>query len=99
MFRNDDIFRRGVDNSMGAFLQRSFELDSISRSFLGYRTAYEWNDLCRFSDESVCKLLIEGDKVSNIDVAIVLFQENILADLVSAKYVNYCYSSHGLNYL
>jgi hypothetical protein len=41
--------------------------------FLGYRMAYEWNDLRRFSDQSVCKLLVEGDEVSNINVAVVLF--------------------------
>ena len=29
--------------------------------------------------------------MSNIDVAVVLFQKNILADLVSAKHVNCCY--------
>ena len=40
----------------------------------------------------MCKLLIEGDEVSNIDVAVVLFEKNIFADLVSAKDVNWCYS-------
>jgi len=48
----------------------------------------------------VCKLLVERDKVSNIDVAVVLFEKNILADLVSAKHVNECNSrGTGFNYL
>lgn len=46
--------------------------------------SYQWNYLCGFGNESVCQLFIEGDEMSNIYVAVVLLQKNVLADLISA---------------
>ena len=31
----------------------------------------------------MCQLFVEGDKVPNVNVAVVLFQENVLANLIS----------------
>jgi hypothetical protein len=35
--------------------------------------AYKRNDLCRFSDKSMCEFFVERDEMPNIDVAVVLF--------------------------
>ncbi len=46
---------------------------------------YERNDLSWLSDESVCQLFVEGDEMANIDIAKVLLEENVLADLISSR--------------
>jgi hypothetical protein len=46
---------------------------------------YKWDYLCGLRDESVCKFFVEGDEMPNVNIAIVLLQKDILADLVSAR--------------
>jgi hypothetical protein len=45
---------------------------------------YERNDLCWFGDQSVGQLFVERDEVPDIDVAIILFEEHVLTDLISS---------------
>lgn len=47
------------------------------------RGTHEGNDLSWFSDESVSQLFVERDQMANIDIAKVLLEKNVLADLVS----------------
>jgi hypothetical protein len=56
---------------------------------------YEGNDLGWFSDESVSQLFVERDKVANINVAIVLLEENVFADLISEKTLTIVNKLHG----
>ena len=44
---------------------------------------HEWNDLGGFCNKSVGEVFIEGDEMSNVNVAVVLLRENILANLIS----------------
>jgi hypothetical protein len=46
---------------------------------------HQGNDLCWFGDQSVGQLFVERDEVTNIDVAIVLFEEHVLTDLISKR--------------
>lgn len=45
---------------------------------------YKWDYLSGLRDESVCKFFVEGDKMPNVNITVVLLQKDILADLVSA---------------
>jgi hypothetical protein len=47
--------------------------------------AYKRNDLCRFSDKSMCEFFVERDEMPNIDVAVVLFEKDIFSDLISTR--------------
>jgi hypothetical protein len=33
----------------------------------------------------MCEILVEGDKMANVNIAVVLLHEDIFADLISAK--------------
>jgi hypothetical protein len=57
---------------------------SVTAIQIGRRT-YQGNDLCWFGDQSVGQLFVERDQVPNIDVAIVLFEEHVLTDLISGR--------------
>jgi hypothetical protein len=46
--------------------------------------AYQWNVLSRVLGELVGKFLVVRDQMGNIDVAVVLLDQYILADLISA---------------
>jgi hypothetical protein len=56
---------------------------------------YERNDLGGFSDESMSQLFVERDKMANINVAIVLLEENVFADLISGKTLAIVNKLHG----
>jgi hypothetical protein len=56
---------------------------------------YEGNDLSWFGDESVSQLFVERDKVANVNVAIVLLEENVFADLISDKTLAIASKLHG----
>lgn len=47
--------------------------------------AYQGNDLGGLSDKSVCKLLIERDEMANVNVAVILLHQNVLAELISGR--------------
>ena len=59
---------RWVDNAVCTLLQSSLK---------------QGNDFGWLSDKSVCQGVVEGDEMGDVDVAVVLAEENILADLVS----------------
>ena len=46
---------------------------------------YQGNDVCGLSRELVRQLFVVGDKVRNVDIAVVLLDQHILADLVSTR--------------
>jgi hypothetical protein len=50
----------------------------------GYAT-YKGYDFCWVLPKIVCKLWTIADKMSDINIAVVLLQENVLAYLVSAN--------------
>jgi hypothetical protein len=50
---------------------------------------HKWDDLRWLYDESVSKIFIKGIKVVDINIAIVLFKENIFTDLISEKELVY----------
>lgn len=90
MFWKDDVFRRGIDDTLGALFQCGFEL-LIRLEYVIEPTpgaTYEGNDLRRLRNKSVCQLFVEGNEMPNVDIAVILFQENILSDLVSAAQVS-----------
>jgi len=63
-------------------------------------SSYKRDYLCGLRDESVCEFFVEGDKVPNVNIAVVLLQKDIFADLVSAKNVRCIGSSRSKkNYL
>lgn len=62
------LFFRWVDNTVCAFLQRTLE---------------EWDNFCGLGDKAVGEGIIEGDEVGDVDVAVVLAEEYVFADLVS----------------
>lgn len=49
-----------------------------------YPVSYNRYHVCWLSVQPVGKLLVVRDEVGNIDVAVVLLNEHILADLISA---------------
>ena len=46
---------------------------------------YQRNDICRLGCELVRQLFVVGNEVRNVDIAVVLLDQNILADLVSIR--------------
>ena len=45
--------------------------------------SYYGNDICRLVVQAMRQMLVEGDKMRNVDVAVVLFREHILSYLVT----------------
>ena len=43
------------------------------------RATYQRDNICRFGGELVGQLFVVGNQVGNIDVAVIMFDENILA--------------------
>lgn len=82
-----DIFRRGVYNPMCTFLECGFELRFVNNGGEGLPTrchAHQRDNFCRLRDKPVSELFIERDEMAHVHVAVVLPQEDILADLISA---------------
>lgn len=72
---------RGVDDALCARLERSLE---------------QRDDFGRVLGELVGQLLVERDEVCNVDVAVVLLDEHVFADLVSGNGVSGCVECLGL---
>lgn len=47
------------------------------------RCSYYWDDVGRFVVQSVRQVLIEGNEMCNVDVAVVLLRQDIFPDLIS----------------
>lgn len=55
---------------------------SASKAQSVERSVYEWYDVRRLRSELVCQLLVVGDQMRNIHVAVVLLDKNVFADLI-----------------
>ena len=68
---------RGVEDALGAVFERRFELDSTLATDTPYSWTmvqlYYWYDLGRLVVHALGEVLVEGDEVGDIDVAVVLF--------------------------
>lgn len=64
----------GVEDLLGACLERCFELKSrqLRKSGKRLHSSYDRYYVCRLIVQSVCQLLVEGDEVGDVDVAVVL---------------------------
>lgn len=58
---------------------------SVGKHYACGGVAYKWDDVGRLSCEPVCQLLVVGDQVVNVDVAVILLQKRILFQLVSVS--------------
>lgn len=74
----------GVQDPLRASFEGSFELfrESVVSLRIPCSVSYYWDDLSRLVVKSMRQMLVEGDKVRNIDVAVVLFGEHILSYLI-----------------
>lgn len=48
------------------------------------RTTYQRDDVCRLRSEFVRQLLVVGNQVCDVNVAVILLHERILAELIPA---------------
>ena len=88
--REVEIFlaARRVEDALCALLERRFELENVRSVFLEHlsrRVAYYWYDICWLVVQAVRQLLVECDQVGNVNVAVVLFRQDILAYLVATR--------------
>ena len=49
---------------------------------LGHRS-YQWNGIRRLSLKFVCQFFIVRDEMGDVNVAVVLFHQDVLSDLIS----------------
>lgn len=93
MFWKVDALLVRVDDTLSCFSQGLFELMvGIGGQFglvvlwvEGYLVvkSHQWDDFCRFCDNTMCQFLVELDQVANVDIAVVCSQEGIFPQLVS----------------
>lgn len=85
MLWQDNVFCGGVYDSVRALLEGSFELLCVricNGRLVGY-LSHKWDNLGRFCDKSMRQLFVEGDQMSDINIAIVLLEKDIFANLVT----------------
>lgn len=80
------------DDSARALLQCCFKLNQTPSVFdlrcLFLSLTHERNDLRRLRGQLVCKLFIEVDQITDVDVAKVLLEQRIFLQLISVHYIN-----------
>ena len=73
-----------VDNAVGALLQRAFELRTVNLYSPHEKCGkYQGNDVCRLCCEFMRQLLVVRYEVRDVDIAVVLLDQDVFADLIS----------------
>lgn len=69
---------------MGALLQGGFKLVCVSTGpDSQWEWLYQWDCICWFGLELMCQFFIVGYQMGDVNVAVVLFYEDVLPDLIS----------------
>lgn len=88
MLREAEVvsFLGGVDDAVGALLQRGFELLVVSL-IPGCSTGvgYQGYCICWLGLQPMCQFFIVGNQMGDVDVAVILLHQHVLPYLVSGS--------------
>lgn len=86
-----DVSLRGIDDALCACLEGGFELQTLStRPARGAYEAYQGNHIGGVLDKFVRQLLVDRDEVCDVNIAVILLDEHILAYLIPWVIVSSC---------